>query len=128
MKATAKLCTLWSYCKRKHFTHLLSKISIKRVSSTIFSTVLELLQTFYGEKTELQFWIARAWSLFLGSRKISSCPGLKTLRATLIDAWLLYSLTLYFYHLFYTNSLNIHFEMGVLNTLKYSNSPILVKN
>ena len=128
LKATAKLSTLWSYCQRKHFTHLLSKIGIKHVFSTIFSTVLELLQTVYRQKTELQLWIARAWSLFLGSRKISSCPGLKTLRPMLIDAWLLYSLTLYFYHLFYTNSMNIRFKTGVLNTLKYSNSPILVKN
>ena len=54
-KATAKLCTLWSYCQRKHFTHLLSKIGIKHVFSTIFSTVLELLQTVYRENTELQF-------------------------------------------------------------------------
>ena len=54
LKATAKLCTLWLYCQRKHFTHLLSKIGIKHVFSTIFSTVLELLQTVYREKTELQ--------------------------------------------------------------------------
>ena len=32
----------------------LSKISIKHVFSPIFSTVLELLQTDYREKTELQ--------------------------------------------------------------------------
>ena len=36
-------------------TDLLSKIGIKHVFSTIFSTVLELLQTVYRENTELQF-------------------------------------------------------------------------
>ena len=34
---------------RKYFTHLLSKISIKHVFSTIFSTVVGLLQTVYRE-------------------------------------------------------------------------------
>ena len=48
------IATLWSYCQRKHFTHLLSKTGINHVFSTIFSTVLELLQTVYREKTELQ--------------------------------------------------------------------------
>ena len=37
LKATAKLCTLWSYSQRKHATHLLSKISIKHVY--IFNSV-----------------------------------------------------------------------------------------
>ena len=35
------------------FTHQLSKICIKHVFLTTFSTVLVLLQTVYGEKTEL---------------------------------------------------------------------------
>ena len=80
----------------------LSKISIKHVFSPIFSAVLELLQTVYREKTELQVVtnhsVHHRWKTFLpsgsqeldhcssaGSTKISSWPGLKKLRATLMD-------------------------------------------
>ena len=55
-----KAAALEFNCQIVHFMIVLpkktyiSKISIKHVFSTIFSTVLELLQTVYREKTELQ--------------------------------------------------------------------------
>ena len=70
----------------------ISKISIKHVFSTIFSTVLELLQTVYREKTKLQLVVfideklsradgsqERDHCSVLSSTKISSWPGLKNL-------------------------------------------------
>ena len=58
----------------------LSKISIKHVFSPIFSAVLELLQTVYREKTELQVVTnhsAHRWKSFprSGSQELDHCSS-----------------------------------------------------
>ena len=72
-----KAAALEFNCQIVHFMIVLpkktyiSKTSIKHVFSTIFSTVLELLQTVYREKTELQVVtnhsVHHRWKTFLPS-------------------------------------------------------------
>ena len=124
---------------KKIWAHLLSKIGINQVLSTIFSTVLELLQTVYREKTELQLivFMDEKLSRALDRKSVITVPRQ---HKNFLVAWAknakshinrcLVTLLLNVVYLpFIWHKFPEHtFWNRSFNTLKYTNSPTLVKN
>ena len=88
-----------------HFMIVLPKKTLVKLTlSTLFQLYFQQFYSCFKQFTEKRqnykwwqiivfidenfpaLWIARAWSLFLSSTEISLWPGLKKLRATLMDA------------------------------------------